>query len=148
MGINYKQLRNLVVVPTLKEMDMYGEVDVNLVMGTFAQESLMGTYIKQQGGGPGLGIAQVEPFTYNDLWNRFPQHFRHMKYFDKPDPTQLIWDLKLSTVVCRIKYYSIKSKLPESSIEGMAAYWKKWYNTPLGSGTEQSFIFNYNRFCK
>ena len=39
----------------------------NLLMGTAAQESALGEYIRQLGNGPALGIFQMEPETFDDI---------------------------------------------------------------------------------
>ena len=49
---------------------MYSPVAENLIMGTAAQESGF-TYIKQLGGGPALGMFQVEPATAEDILFRY-----------------------------------------------------------------------------
>ena len=49
--------------------------------------------------------------------------------------------------MCRVHYYRVSEALPEENdIEGMARYWKKYYNTPLGAGTEEEFIHNYKEY--
>ena len=62
MTIDINQFREEVVRPVLQDLKMYSPVAENLIMGTAAQESGF-TYIKQLGGGPALGMFQVEPAT-------------------------------------------------------------------------------------
>ena len=45
----------------------YTDDAINLVERTIAQESAYGKYRRQIGGGPALGISQIEPDTFNDL---------------------------------------------------------------------------------
>ena len=46
--------------------------------------------------------------------------------------------------MARIKYWRVPKKLPvENDIEGMAKYWKDYYNTSLGKGTPEKFIKAY-----
>ena len=68
MTINKHQLRDL-ISDTLHEIDAHSDAAVNLLMGTCAQESHLGTYIRQISGSA-LGIMQVEPATYQDVSNR------------------------------------------------------------------------------
>lgn len=68
MSINCEQLRLYVIRPTLEKIELWSEAAENLLLGTTAQESHMGTYIKQVGKGPALGIYQMEPATHKDIW--------------------------------------------------------------------------------
>ena len=66
--MNKVTLRNL-ITSVLKELNLHSDNAVNLLMGTAAQESHLGKYRKQIGGGPALGIFQMEPATFNDIVN-------------------------------------------------------------------------------
>jgi hypothetical protein len=123
----------------------------DLVMGTAAQESHL-KYVKQLGSGPALGLFQVEPFTYNDYWDNFVDDrsdlresiLHAIRTEGEPRPDRVIWDLRYASIMCRIHYRRIRSPLPQhGDISGYAAYWKKYYNTIHGSGTEEEFIKNF-----
>ena len=66
MPINTKQIIQLIIQPTLKDLNLYSLAAEQLLAGTCAQESGMGTYIAQVNG-PALGIYQMEPVTEYDL---------------------------------------------------------------------------------
>lgn len=117
-------------------------IATKLLLGTAAQESVFGTYLRQLGNGPALGAFQVEKITFNDLKQRFSKKFPCIEPLNFE---QLEWDLRASIIVCRIKYYSCPG-FPTDSLESIARYWKKYYNTYLGAGTEQEFITNYNKY--
>ena len=61
-----RQLRNL-IRRVLIGIGGYSEEAENLLMGTAAQESALGEYIRQLGNGPALGIFQMEPETFDDI---------------------------------------------------------------------------------
>lgn len=150
MSMDKGQLKSL-IKETLLEIDAYSESAVNLLMGTAAQESSMGTYIKQIRG-PALGIFQMEPATYQDISNRLGRD-RQMNLLETigmdamPLPKDMIYNLKLAIAMARYKYLLLPEKLPEShNIMGLAKYWKKYYNTPLGRGTVMEFLTNYDRY--
>ena len=63
MSLNKNQFQNL-IEKVLKEFGMYSESATNLLLGTAAQESRFGTYIKQING-PACGVFQIEPLTYS-----------------------------------------------------------------------------------
>ncbi len=160
--IDISHLRTLIVRPTLKYMDMWSEVAEDLVVGTAIQES-RATYLKQFGTGPAVGIFQMEPATHDDLWNNFIKFRRpiaeklyNMKMsnhleplFVKVSANEMIGNLYYAVAMCRIQYKRAPTTLPEiGDIGGLAAYWKQYYNTPLGAGTVDEFIHNYTKFNK
>jgi len=145
------QLRRLIVQPALEEVGLHSDAAEDLVMGTAAQESHL-MYVKQLGGGPALSLFQIEPATYNDYWENYlayqadlVEEIRAACGFEGiPEPTRLVWDLKFASIMCRVHYRRISSPLPmHGDLPAYAAYWKKYYNTIHGAGTEEEFIENY-----
>jgi hypothetical protein len=149
MSINTKQLRELVIQPTLEYLGLDSLAAQNLLLGTCAQESAMGTYIKQVNG-CALGIYQMEPATHDDIWKNFIFfNFSLKEKVSELGTTQgkLIGNLNYATAMCRIHYMRINEPLPAAdNIYGLAAYWKKYYNTEKGKGTEEQFITNYQKY--
>jgi hypothetical protein len=136
---------------------MWSESAENLLLGTAAQESLMGTYLVQLGGGPALGIYQMEPATEKDCWDNFILHRNELRLIMNDISTnttngelfesELTWNLVYATAMARIKYYRDPEPLPAADdIPGLAAYWKRVFNTNLGKGTEAEFIDNYHTY--
>ena len=68
--IDNKQLRECIIKPTLDSLQMYSQAAEELLVFTCACESLGGTYLKQVKG-PALGIYQMEPATYQDIWENY-----------------------------------------------------------------------------
>lgn len=159
--LNVIHLRTLIVRPVLEYLDMWSEVAENLVIGTAIQESRL-THLQQLGGGPAVGIYQMEPNTHTDLWNNYIRfrptlvtklnNLRVDSPFDgqflKVPSYEMIGNLYYATAMCRIHYRRAPSPLPPNDVPLIAAYWKKYYNTPLGAGTVQEFIDNYTKFNK
>lgn len=157
MGISCKDLRELVVRPTLKHLNLWSPAAEDLILGTAAQESAMGTYLAQING-PALGIYQMEPRTWADILVNF---LSFKESLDKlvedlktkdcivSGPEEMIGNLYYATAMCRIHYYRVPEALPvHKDVKGYARYWKKYYNTELGKGTEDEFIENYKRYVK
>lgn len=150
--INKLNLVELVIRPALKETGTWSESAENLLLGTCAQESAMGTYLKQVKG-PALSIFQIEEATYNDVWRYLAGKYELGESIleacncdQMPEFEQIGWDLRLATLVCRVKYWMIPEALPSyNDVDGLAAYWKKYYNTEAGKGTKEEFINNYER---
>ncbi len=164
--MNAKQLLDLVVSPTLKEIGLHSDAAEQLVIGTIYQES-RGEYLKQLGNGPALGLIQMEPATHDDIWRNYLVYnpylrpkikglLSHSAFCDTseshhrlfiPSATELIANLKYAVAMCRIHYLRVPKALPMAGdIEGMAQYWKDYYNTANGSGKATEFVFNYPKF--
>ncbi len=149
MSINKKNLRELIIRPALIEINNWSEAAEELLMLTFAQETRLGTYLKQgwktldDGRGIGLGIGSMEPGTFS--WLRY-------KYFDilgGRDAIELVWDLKLAVIATRLKYTTIPEPLPNAKdIQGLAKYWDRYYNGNPTVGTWQEAVASYNQLVK
>lgn len=154
MPIFPDHLRLYVVRPALEDLQMWSRAGENLVMGTAAQESRM-RYLKQLGKGPAVSIFQIEPRTYMDMWQNWillrPEVrnalYRIVAGGDAqkiPDIGHMYGNLKYAAAMCRIYYRRVPAPLPKhDDVRGMAAYWKKYYNTVHGKGTVEEFMRNY-----
>jgi hypothetical protein len=152
MSIDAKQLKALIIVPTLLALNLHSEAVVNLLLGTCAQESHMGTYLKQING-PALGIYQTEPTTHDDIWKNYLAYKKDLAdkicilSGNKPESQTLINNFVYATAIARIVYLRVPELLPApNDIEGLAKYWKRHYNTPLGKGCVADFITNYKKY--
>jgi hypothetical protein len=146
--INPKQVRDSVVIPALKKLGCWSQDAENLVMGTIWHESDKFSAIRQYGTGPARGMLQMEPATYNDIWNNW------LKFQTEPRSVlvahlgarngleALETDLIYGAMMCRVHYRRIREALPVD-LDGYAAYWKKYYNTVHGKGTEDEFKTHY-----
>lgn len=163
MPINATQLRKLVVQPVLAALELPAQdVAENLIMGTAAHESHLGDYIEQVGGGPALGIFQMEPATLHDCYANYLDYRADLKAkvdgFLAPQPTQsdgtadkekqLATNLAYATALCRIRYYRAPKAMPTdpNDVNALAQYWKQYYNTPQGAGTVEQFVADYNHY--
>lgn len=150
MAINTEQLKRYIIEPTLKDFNLYSPEAVNLLLGTAAQESHMGTYIHQING-PAQGIFQMEPNTELDIWDNYlhyrPELAQQIVALMGGDTEGLIVNLAYQTIMARLHYLRVPEPLPDHrDVPAMAQYWKRYYNTPKGRGTEAEFIENYQRF--
>lgn len=158
------QFRQYVVRPTLKRLDLWSHVAEDLLIGTVAHESAMGKYLKQVRG-PAMGVYQIEPATHRDIWQNFLKHrsglFIKVTSLIAPvdkryspevghwaSDQSLIWNMAYATAIARILYLRVPKALPpeDSGLEGLASYWKTYYNTKYGRGTEDQFIKHYRQY--
>ena len=140
---------------TLKELDPeihYSRDASYLVWGTGAHESMGFTKRRQMGGGPAMGLFQMEPATFWDNVNnylvyrpRIADKIKQICGIDDFHVKDLLTNDKLAICMCRIKYLRAPDSLPDT-LSGMAAYWKTHYNTREGKGTEEEFTENYIRY--
>jgi hypothetical protein len=153
--MNVRQFRDLVVRPTLAALDLPGGlVAEKLVLGTAAQESDGLECLAQLGGGPALGLYQMEPATFRDLWDRYlPGHtelLRRVQRLLAPEPEplqQLVSNLRFATAMCRIRYLERPFRMPLRADVGILAnLWKYNYNTLKGAGTVEEFERHYARY--
>lgn len=153
--INAVQLREHIVRPTLQAMCLHSDAAENLVMGTAATESKLGTWIVQSGGGPALGIYQCEPATHIDLWQSWLRYRPEIANWlhdcvgngwwdetaDRPRHGALVSDLRYATAICRLCYRRVSEPLPEADDwAALGRYWKRHYNTSRGKGTVEHWM--------
>lgn len=152
--LNHEQLRKLIILPALSKLQQYSDDAVELLMFTCAVESNGGTYVKQEKG-PALGIYQMEPKTYNDLWANYIRHRSDISLilgtqfnaYRMPDENRLIYDLEFSTIMARLFYLRISDSLPNAKDENaIYTYYKKYWNTEKGASTQQKSIKAYRNF--
>ncbi|MBF0192281.1 MAG: hypothetical protein HQL99_14240 [Magnetococcales bacterium] len=150
--INPKQFEQFVIAPACQFLEMDSPSARALMLGTAAQESGLGTYLHQVGGGPAKGVFQMEPNTYNDIWDNFLKYHPEItqrlarRYPIRPPPEAMITDLFLAAVMCRLHYRRVKVALPApDDIPGLAAYWNNNYNCNPNAGTDAEFIRNWHR---
>jgi hypothetical protein len=136
------QFRDLIARTLSEWPELSSPSAVALLMGTASQESQLGTFLRQLGGGPAVGPFQMEPATFDWLKSRFGKEYG----FTNRDADDMEWDLRLSILLARLRYRVVPDALPEAhDLHGQAAYWKRWYNTPQGAGTVAEYQSNYRK---
>jgi hypothetical protein len=148
------QLRTLIIKPALEDLVMYSDQAAELLIFTCANESNGGTFIKQVSG-PALGIYQMEPKTYNDIWQNYIMKnssilLRFIHGFNinqMPSEDRLIYDLRFATAMARVHYERVNAPLPALyDIDGLWNYYKTHYNTVLGKADYHEALNKYQVF--
>lgn len=156
--INVNQLRS-VIQRTLKKFEelggaTYSEEAVELLMMVAAHESNLGTYLRQLGGGPALGLYQHEPETIRDLYRvvisknqkldfAVSKFVPSSKSLSAKDYSELVeTDLRYATVLARVHFMRFKEPIPKDN-EGMAQYAKKHWNTEAGAAKWEDYYMAY-----
>jgi hypothetical protein len=152
MGICANELRDYVIIPTLKYLGDYSEMAANLLLGTAAQESGLGFHLKQAPN-KAIGLYQIHPHTHTSLWNNYlsknpdlaskvrglaSQH----EFLSHPH-AELATNLAYATAIAWIIYNRKNIKLSkDDNLESLAKTWQRHYHSkPFGQSDD--FIRNY-----
>jgi len=138
-------LLELAIRPTLAALDMGGEAAERQMLGTALAES-GGTALRQRGGGPALGLWQMEPATHDDIWDDFLAHRHDMGrrvleagLCSDRSTDALAWNLRYACAMARVHYWRVPAAIPDA-LEDQARYWKRHYNTSAGKGTVEHYL--------
>lgn len=142
-----------IIQTTLSAAGLWSENAAELLMATAAQESHLGTY-RRQIGGPALGIYQMEPATYNDIWTNYLAYhpgisteLSRLASTQPPRPVEMVMNDAFATLMARVHYLRAPGALPAATdLNGLWAYYKQHWNTPLGAATQDQFVANYKRY--
>ena len=159
--IHIPQAKDLVKRILTKLGSKYASEDaVNLIVGTMIIESRF-KYFRQMGDGPARGFAQLEidsVLDVNQNWLKFRPTmidrcvhatFIPKRYFVKGSKAD--WEYLIETnfaaqvVFARLCYWRAPEPLP-STMAQYASYWKRFYNTELGSGEETEFVTQVSKY--
>lgn len=150
--MNPAMLRAL-IRSTLTPLGLYTPDVEELLMATAAQESALGTF-RQQIHGPALGIFQMEPEDFRDIWQNYLQY--HQALADQirglctdgmwQIPGELVNNDPFAIAMARVHYLRAPGTLPAATdLQGLWSYYKQHYNTPGGAATQPEFVCNYRR---
>lgn len=129
--------------------------EVQLLLGTAAVESNF-VYRRQIGGGPAVGLWQMETDTARDIFDNYLR-YRYLRYCDVmglrcanwdksfrlPRRWWLWWVLqrndRFACGMARVHYLRVPAAIPDT-VEEQAQYWKEFYNTSAGAGTVDKYM--------
>lgn len=156
MGINSKDLLELVCVPACRKLNMLSLNALGLMMGTGAIESALGGALIQrtsQGNvvaGGGLGWPQMQESAHDDCWkNVINPNDSLMKAFTTINRAWaharvLVYDLQYAAMMCRVQYSRFSEALPLfTDAEAVYNYYKKYWNTGSGASTLEKWMAVY-----
>ena len=115
-----------------------------LIMETCAAETHLGT-APDLHSLSGYGLTQFDNIGFDDTVNRTGKVRRDQVFgkwridINEIMIRELNFSPMLSVILCRLFYLLRPGKIPDT-LEGRAAYWKKYYNTEYGKGTIEHYI--------
>lgn len=161
MSINHEHFRARVVRPVLERMAlvrpaMSSRAAEDLLVGTAAQESHIGQWLHQVGGGPAVGVYQMEPNTFLDLmaWLQRPgrEELRscvvEWASLAVPLGAQVAGNMLFATALARMNYYRKPFPRVPADLDEQARLWKKYWNTAKGKGTVPEYLRNYGTYAR
>ena len=108
-----------------------------------AVESNFGQYNKQIGGGPALGVYQMEPRTLQCIKDNYIKYHPELKQFLTGD----LLDERYATIMCAIHYQRyIKAIDVPDDRAGRWLIYKKYYNTDDGATVRESYMSKANLY--
>jgi hypothetical protein len=154
--LDCSQFRSLIIEPVLSKLQLYSKNAEELLVFTCAAESLGGTLLHQIKG-PALGIFQMEPATYTDIWTNYIRNRNklatlmalNMDCSRIPPVERMIYDLHFATAMARIHYARVTENLPDATNqEAIWDYYKKYYNTEQGKAKKEDALKKYQSFIR
>jgi len=143
---------NTVIEPACQAIGYWSAAAGVLLLGTAIQESQL-CYRRQIGGGPGLGLFQMEGATHDDIWSNYLAYRPELaakilhvaQRTERPEAEWLVTHDRYAAAMARTLYLRVPSALPPADdIRAMGNYYKVWYNTASGAGSAQQFIDNWH----
>ena len=123
------------IVPALTRINLYSLDAERLLMGTAAIESAF-RFFRQMAGGPAIGMFQMEPATYDWLYNGLLDAKRHwplkalvtsLSTVKSTTADELANNHRFAAAMARIRYFVVKKPIPSEMAE-QADYWWRYYN--------------------
>lgn len=125
-----------------------------LMLGTAVYESRLRHMA--QIGGPARSLFQIEPPTFNDVWQwitmsggeKLRQASARFCFSGIRASDQYAGNQHLACVVARVLYWRRPEAMPAAAdVDGLAAYYKRWFNTPLGAGKASAWASTFTAEC-
>ena len=121
--------------PAMAALELSSPSASMLLLGTAAIESGF-TYVRQLGGGPAVGLFQMERPTFDYLCKGFlvtkRRHDLRRRLLEiaggyEPDYFDMVTNHKLAAALARLRYYVSPHPIPVT-VEEQAFYWCRVYN--------------------
>jgi hypothetical protein len=147
MGICAKELREYVIRPTLKQIGQYSRAAENLLLGTAAQESGLGSHLKPEHS-HGLGIYQISRQRHMKVWDQYLVNLPELasdirglasqhEFLEHPH-AELTTNLSYATAIAWAVYCQSGVVLPQNAdnAEALAQQWLQHFHRTGGSRRE------------
>jgi len=138
---------------TASRHPLYSADAEEILLMIAAHESTLGKDLRQIGGGPALGVYQIEPATMYDNYGNFLnsrkailKQVEDVSGVFSPSEYHLQYNPIYGTIHARLKLYRSKGPLPPASDpQAMAVYAKECFNSRDGAATPEMYLGAYRR---
>lgn len=143
----------IIIRRVCKHLGFWSHKAEELLMFTAAHESEGGKHRRQLGGGPALGVFQMEPATFYDIRENYLRYRSALMQKIRElgnvyNPSALVNNDHLAAGMARVHYLRAPEALPEATPEDMAKYWGRYYQTQSDSAKEAKAIADYFKYIK
>lgn len=109
-----------------------------------AHESKGGTYWEQQGGGPALGIIQMEPWVHDDVWKHSDNIHKWAKKLGYIENVDLLrTSITYNILMMRSRFAMDTNPFPNDMLS-MAEYLNNFWNGgDLGKATPEKYLNDF-----
>jgi hypothetical protein len=134
-----------VVEVVCRALGSVGGLASELLLETAAQETNFGQYLDPTPRGAGRGVFQCDFIAFQDVQQRAKaadvKMVSRVFGFDLTRISHECLDLSplAAAVFARLHYKLVRDAIPQT-LDGRAAYWKRFYNTFAGKGTVDKYL--------
>ncbi len=157
MGICAEELRHYVVQPTLRQLQVKHCLAENLLMGTAAQESGLGFYLRPKTY-HSYGIYCITPLMHKNIWDKYlvtqPELASQVRglasqheFLENPHQ-ELATNLSYATAIAWMVYQRVPNfptKGDPSNLGLLAKCWRRYYHGKPRASMDD-FIQNYHQY--
>lgn len=118
----------------------------HLLLETCAVETKLGQFKDPTPNGAGRGVPQIDADTFEWLKTKYRDSKQALLILDRTGIDiervgldDLDYNPLLALIWCRLRYCAVPLAIPDTQAS-RAAYWKLYYNTSAGKGTEQDYL--------
>ncbi|MDE1463943.1 hypothetical protein [Spartinivicinus poritis] len=157
MGICAEELRHYVVQPTLKQLQIKHCLAENLLMGTAAQESGLGFYLRPKKH-HSYGIYCITPIMHRNIWDKYLVQLPELasqvrglasqhEFLENPHQ-ELATNLSYATAIAWMVYQRVPNfptKGDPSNLGLLGKCWRRYYHGKPQASLDD-FIHNYHQY--
>ena len=140
--MTYQQAKAF-IAEALLDFGLHSDHAVELMLMIAAHESLGFKFRRQIGGGPALGVFQMEPPTHDDIWRRSRSIQRNAKRAGfTQNARRLTDDDRYAVFMARHRLMLDPRPIP-TALQAMADWCKREWNGD-GKATPEEYLRDYN----
>lgn len=143
--MDYKDWFYLTTAVTM-DMDRHSDEATLAIMQIIAHESNGGKHWEQMGGGPALGVIQMEPTTHDSVWDNSDSiHLLSQKMCVPRGLDKLRTSAMYNIFMARCYLLMDPDPLPKDPTS-MSYYLKKYWNSEGGAANQLDYYYKWSKW--